>query len=232
MLPIPTIHPDDRVLMDRTRPEFSLVERAQARGLACPHLDGKVSRRAFLLGAGATLALPAVGAASTKLLAPDQALPVDPDFWSRPRELWLSRLETNESARVIYWQQGAYKLEEYVQLCRILRDTHADNTVQMDPVLLNVLAGIQAFYKAYGWNEPITITSGFRTLATNNALRSEGSARNSMHLYGKAADITLPGIPVWHLGRVKQYLSSGGVGFYPSRHFVHVDTGSSRSWNG
>jgi uncharacterized protein YcbK (DUF882 family) len=123
-------------------------------------------------------------------------------------------------------------MEQYVQLCQLLRDTHANSTVQMDVVLLNVLAGIQAFYRAYGWNEPITITSGFRTLATNKALRGEGAALNSMHLYAKAADITLPGIPVWHLGQVKQYLHAGGVGFYPSRHFVHVDTGASRSWNG
>jgi uncharacterized protein YcbK (DUF882 family) len=218
--------------MDSFSPESCLAQSALVAGLPLTRLPLVVTRRAFLLGAGAALALPVAAHAGTKLSVPDKSLPVDPDFWSKPRELWLSRLETNESARVVYWQQGAYKLEEYVQLCRILRDTHADNTVQMDPVLLNVLAGIQAFYKAYGWNEPITITSGFRTVATNNALRSEGAARNSMHLYGKAADITLPGIPVWHLGRVKQYLSSGGVGFYPTRHFVHVDTGSSRSWNG
>ena len=218
--------------MDRTNPDFRLAQSALMAGLPAPCLPLGVSRRAFLLGAGAALAIPGAARAGAKLSVPDKSLPVDPEFWSKPRELWLSRLETKESARVVYWQQGAYKLDEYVQLCRILRDTHADNTVQMDPVLLNVLAGIQAFYKAYGWNEPITITSGFRTVATNNALRSEGAARNSMHLYGKAADITLPGIPVWHLGRVKQYMSSGGVGIYPTKHFVHVDTGNLRSWTG
>ena len=65
-----------------------------------------------------------------------------------------------------------------------------------------------------------------------SALRGEGAALNSMHCYAKAADITIPGVPVWHLGRVKQYLHAGGVGFYPSHNFVHIDTGTLRAWSG
>jgi len=40
--------------------------------------------------------------------------------------------------------------------------------------------------KSQNWKEAIVITSGYRTLKTNNTLSREGAAKNSMHLYGKA----------------------------------------------
>lgn len=192
-------------------------------------LTTPLGRRAFIGGA---LACFAAAAAQSRNAQTDTPLQIDTDFWKKPRELWLRRLSTGEASRVVYWRNGQYLPDPYVALCRLLRDVSADSAVQMDPTLLDVLAGIQGYYRAYGYRDPICVTSGYRTKALNDSLRSEGAARNSMHLYGKAADITLPGIPVWHLGRVEQYLHAGGVGFYPTRHFVHVDTGRLRSWTG
>ena len=75
----------------------------------------------------------------------------------------------------------------------------------------------------------IEITSGYRTLKTNDA--SEGSARHSMHLYGKAADIIVPGAPSTLIGdMVRRFNNEGGTGIYLGRGFVHVDTGSARAW--
>jgi uncharacterized protein YcbK (DUF882 family) len=102
----------------------------------------------------------------------------------------------------------------------------------MDTTLLNVLAGLYAYYRAYGRSGPVFVTSGYRTQGSNQLLSNEGAARNSMHLYGRAADITIPGVPLEHLARVKRYLHAGGLGFYPTRHFIHIDTGSTRSWQG
>ena len=218
-----------------TPPARTLTREAQRLGIAAAPAD--FSRRDVLAGALAVLGagLPGIGQAHASPRAPTPptaSLPVDPLFWSRPRQLWLRRSATGEESRVTYWAKGAYQVDEYVALCQVLRDVRAASTVQMDVVLLNVLAGVQAYYRAYGHDEPILVNSGFRTRATNEALRSEGAVRNSMHLYGKAADITFPGIPVWHLGRVGQYLHEGGVGFYPTKHFVHVDTGAARAWSG
>lgn len=193
---------------------------------ASPPLARNFTRRAFLAAGAACLFAPD-GA------APHHALPqVDRDFWRRPRELFLKRLETGEQARVVYWAHGEYIPDAYAHLCWLLRDVQADKAVQMDTTLLNVMTGLQAYYLVYGVNGPLIVTSGYRTLETNQKLAGEGSARNSMHLYGRAADITLPGVPVEHLGQVKRYLHAGGLGFYPGKNFIHLDTGRPRTWRG
>jgi uncharacterized protein YcbK (DUF882 family) len=75
----------------------------------------------------------------------------------------------------------------------------------------------------------IEITSGFRTARTNDA--AEGSRRQSMHLYGKAADIIVPGASSGLIGdMVRRFNHEGGTGIYSDRGFVHIDTGSARSW--
>jgi uncharacterized protein YcbK (DUF882 family) len=184
-----------------------------------------ITRRFFLAGClGVPLLTPLQSAVASTYL--------DPDFWSRPRELWLQRLETAEGMRVCYWAEGQYRPEAYTQLCWLLRDVRAGQAVQMDTTLLNVLAGLYAYYRAYGRSGPVFVSSGYRTQSTNRLLSAEGAARNSMHLYGRAADITIPGVPLEHLARVKRYLHAGGLGFYPGRHFIHIDTGSTRSWQG
>jgi len=189
-------------------------------------------RRALLVGTVAAIATISTATLASEPGSPMGPLPVDTEFWVKPRELWLKRLATGEERRVVFWQNGSYLTHQYIALCQLLRDVNTNSAVQMDPTLLDVLAGLQGYYRAYGFTEPICVTSGYRTAASNSALRAEGAVRNSMHLYGKAADITFPGVPVWHLGRVKQYLHAGGVGFYPSHHFVHIDTGRLRSWMG
>ena len=154
------------------------------------------------------------------------------DFWEQPRRLRLYRPTTRESADVVYWEGGQLNYDGYYQACCLLRDTHQNQAVQMDSTLLDVLCGVQGYYKAYGFDSPILINSGFRTVKTNNSLLSEGAAKNSMHLYGKAADIRMPNIPAKHLGQVGLYFRQGGVGFYESKNFVHLDTGRLRVWRG
>lgn len=192
-----------------------------------PRAPDGLTRRAFLAAGAACLA-------SSTAFAAEPSVPpqVDPNFWRRPRELSVKRLETGEQARAVYWANGEYIQDGYTRLCWLLRDVRAKQAVQMDTTLLNVLTGLQAYYLAYDVKGPLIVTSGFRTMETNKKLAGEGAARNSMHLYGRAVDITLPGIPVEHLGKVKQYLHAGGLGFYPTKHFIHLDTGKARTWRG
>jgi uncharacterized protein YcbK (DUF882 family) len=49
-------------------------------------------------------------------------------------------------------------------------------------------------------------------------------------MVGKAIDIRLPGVKLDHLRSAAASLKLGGVGFYPSSNFVHVDTGRVRYW--
>lgn len=75
-------------------------------------------------------------------------------------------------------------------------------------------------------NTPLAINSGFRTYSHNKAV---GGAKNSMHMYGLAADV----VPkngdvrgVYNLA-VKILKNTGGVGLYDS--FVHIDVRSKMS---
>ena len=68
--------------------------------------------------------------------------------------------------------------------------------------------------------------------ATNEKLRqySSGVAKFSLHMEGRAADIYIPGVPVRELQKAALLLQAGGVGFYGTRGFVHIDTGPVRHW--
>lgn len=157
---------------------------------------------------------------------------IPPDFWSRPRELWLRRQGTSDEVRVVYWKDGKLLSEGYWAACSLLRDVRANVMTAIDPTVLDVLRGISGYYQAWNWPHPIVATSGYRTANTNDKLSKEGAAKNSMHLFGKAVDLFVPGIPSTDIGKLGQYLQQGGVGFYPDRGFTHLDTGKLRSWQG
>ena len=84
-------------------------------------------------------------------------------------------------------------------------------------------------------DQPYHIISGYRSPQTNAMLRERGGshagvASQSLHMVGKAIDIRLPGVTLDHLRSAAASLKRGGVGFYPSSNFVHVDTGRVRYW--
>jgi uncharacterized protein YcbK (DUF882 family) len=59
---------------------------------------------------------------------------------------------------------------------------------------------------------------------------SSGVAEHSQHLLGKAIDVRLSGYSTRRLSEHARALALGGVGFYASSDFVHIDTGRVRSW--
>lgn len=80
---------------------------------------------------------------------------------------------------------------------------------------------------------PVHVLSGLRCAKHNKAV---GGVKNSQHLTGKAADIRVDGLTAKQLGAIvldDPILSRGGVGVYPSKGFVHVDTrGYAARWVG
>lgn len=77
-------------------------------------------------------------------------------------------------------------------------------------------------------NPLITINSAYRTARRNAHI--EGAALNSMHIHGKAVDITVRGIENWQVAEMAKHFNGGGVGHYNT--FTHVDTGRLREWRG
>lgn len=204
--------------------------------LTPPHL----SRRDFLgaaAGVGASLILPGMAHAgpvqsfgsssggSTSLNASQQN---NAAFWAQPRVINLKRRQNNEVINLSYFKDGKINVEAYQRICWMMRDLKMNKTTQIDIRLLDLICAMQAWVGFYGYRKPFLVTSGYRTPEYNSTL--EGAARNSMHLYGKAADLIFPDLPVSYIGKLAQHYTAGGVGFYPSSGFVHVDTGRVRSW--
>ena len=80
----------------------------------------------------------------------------------------------------------------------------------------------------------IDVVCGYRTPWSNEFLRTRrphtGVAQHSLHMQAEAIDIRLPGIPTSELRDAALRLHRGGVGYYRSSDFVHVDVGRVRRW--
>lgn len=91
--------------------------------------------------------------------------------------------------------------------------------------LLPLCETLEVIREALG-GKPIKVGSGYRDPAYNKAI---GGALRSQHMQGRAADITVKGVPqakvhatileLWKAGKLPKL---GGLGDYPGR-FVHVD---------
>lgn len=143
------------------------------------------------------------------------------------RSLWLVRGDV--AVRRTYWTPAnGYDGDAYKEICWLLRDVQANKSFAMSPRLLDVLCGLQNWLAHSGVRGPIHVNSAYRTFATN--IRTEGSALNSRHLIGKAADIRVPGVTLARLAGMASLFGKGGVGMYVNKGFVHVDTGDERIW--
>ncbi|MEV0495464.1 D-Ala-D-Ala carboxypeptidase family metallohydrolase [Streptomyces atratus] len=94
---------------------------------------------------------------------------------------------------------------------------------------LRTMWKLEAMRHAMG-DVPLTVTSGFRSTACNNAV---GGASNSRHLYGDAADLV--GSPtLCQLAQRARYQGFGGIfgpGYPDHNDHTHVDGRTSRSWS-
>lgn len=216
------------------------------------------SRRTFLqhgLGLAALGAVPLIGQAAkaapadqsasgelTTTMAPPpdifDAQALDLEFWVKPRVLELTRPQSGERAKLLYWKDGEVIDAAYQELCHILRDVNGKETAPIDPKLLETLWGTQAFVARYGMAQPLEVLSGFRTAKSNARLREAGvpAARQSLHIQGRAADIRLATLNEEVLGGLVRSFQQGGVGFYyragPRGGWIHADTGLNRTWKG
>jgi uncharacterized protein YcbK (DUF882 family) len=55
-------------------------------------------------------------------------------------------------------------------------------------------------------------------------------ARHSLHMQADAIDVRLPGTKISVFRDAALALHRGGVGYYPSSDFIHVDVGRVRRW--
>ena len=146
---------------------------------------------------------------------------------SRGLSFWHTH--TGKSLSVEYKIDGQFQPEALMQIRELLADWRDGEQFDIDPDLLDALYLIQ---KATGSTGRFEIISAYRSPKTNEMLRahSNGVARNSQHLLGKAIDVRLSDVDSKKLQETALRLSLGGVGYYKKSNFVHIDTGRVRSW--
>jgi len=148
---------------------------------------------------------------------------------TKMKELAFYNLHTDEKLRVTFWKDGGYDRTALGKINHILRDFRSGDVYPMSPNLIDLLHDLQAKLHT---DTPIEIISGYRSPKTNAMLvsHSDGVARRSYHMQGLATDIRMSGVSLRKLQMQALFMSRGGVGFYPSSDFVHVDVGPVRRW--
>jgi uncharacterized protein YcbK (DUF882 family) len=148
---------------------------------------------------------------------------------SPERRLALYSTHTGESVDVVYRVGADYVAESLAEIDRVLRDHRNNEVLAIDPSLLDLLHELGTRVNAA---TPFHVVSGYRSPATNRLLaaHSEGVAKHSLHMDGKAIDIRVPGRDLSTLHRAAVALRLGGVGYYSRADFVHVDVGRVRYW--
>ncbi len=145
------------------------------------------------------------------------------------RHLDFFHTHTGEHLNVVYKRGDEYVPEGLRDANAFLADFRNGKSVNIDPHLLDLLYDLRETLGSEGTYEVI---SAYRSPETNEMLRgrSTGVAQNSQHLYGKAIDIRLTDVALSKLHDTAIAMQRGGVGYYASSNFVHIDTGRVRRW--
>jgi len=151
-----------------------------------------------------------------------------------PREYRLRFFHTHTGERldIVYRRGDQYIPEALNELDHFLRDHRTGDVHHFDPRLFDLLHDLTASLGDSG--REINVICGYRTPWSNEFLRARsphtGVAQHSLHMQAEAIDIRLPGIPTSELRDAALRLHRGGVGYYRSSDFVHVDVGRVRRW--
>jgi uncharacterized protein YcbK (DUF882 family) len=194
-----------------------LESRSARKTLSNPEqlLPISLGRRHFLAGAGISLFAPKPVLASA----------------GGARTLAFDNLHTGEKLEIDYWVNGRYLPDALAEVDHVLRDFRTGEVHPIAPDLLDLLALLRTQLETV---QPVSVISGYRSPLTNARLRGEhehsGVASRSLHMRGMAIDIRVPGrsLAAVHTAALAQ--RGGGVGYYPTSDFVHVDVGRVRTW--
>ncbi|PIS46998.1 MAG: hypothetical protein COT17_05705 [Elusimicrobia bacterium CG08_land_8_20_14_0_20_51_18] len=139
--------------------------------------------------------------------------------------LTIIRKDTGEKATVEYRDKdGAYLEGAGDKIKKLLRCSLDDEEIKIPLKLAELLDAIEDRFGKMG----IVLLSGYRSRELNK--KTPGAATESLHMLGWAADIRIYGYSSRKLRDFARKLKVGGVGYYPSMGFIHVDIGKVRYW--
>jgi uncharacterized protein YcbK (DUF882 family) len=160
------------------------------------------------------------------------AIPVVPAAYAtQPYRLHLHNLHTLEDIDIVYRIGDNYQPDAVALLNFFLRDHNTNDVKAYDPREFDLLHDV--LIRLRRPDALIDVVCGYRTQETNEILRASsrgGVAEHSQHILGHAIDIRIPGSTTPRIRNAALSLNEGGVGYYPTSHFVHVDVGAIRTW--
>ena len=154
--------------------------------------------------------------------------PTTPDDHS----IELYNTHTRATVKVVYKHGDQFDAAALEQLNKVLIDHRSGETHPMDPKLFDQLHDLAL---AAGVAPRYEIISGYRSPESNSSMSARpgsGVSKNSLHMQGRAMDVRLKGVTVEKLRDLALAAKRGGVGYYQRSQFVHIDTGSFRTWIG
>jgi uncharacterized protein YcbK (DUF882 family) len=183
--------------------------------------DASVERRTFLR-TGLTLSMSAL--LSVGAIKPALALPTGGEY-----RVHLKNSHTNEIFSGTYRVGNKYLPQAFERINYVLRDFRANEVFPIDPRAIDIIAIV---HKMTGKSDPYSVLSGYRNAKTNAMLRSHGDgvAKHSLHMSGQAIDVRMEDVSPARIRDLATKLKAGGVGYYPRSGFVHMDSGSFRTW--
>lgn len=187
-----------------------------------PFTRRQLIQTAIAAGAGVTMARFA--------LAKGEAVSETPELLERHLE--LHNTHTNETVSVVYRRGTEYIARAIDSLRHVMRDHRNGASHDIDVALYDQLYDLA---QAAGCDARYQIISGYRSAESNAQMAARpgsGVAKRSMHIEGRAIDVRLNGCTCSKLHDLALAAARGGVGYYRSSDFVHLDTGRFRTWNG
>ena len=150
--------------------------------------------------------------------------------FSTHRTLAFQNPHTGDKLSLTYFEKGRYLSDALDEISFLLRDYRTGDVHAIDPELLDQLHDLK---QILALNQPFDIVCGYRSPLTNAQLHAEhsGVASNSFHMHGRAIDIRIERFDLRRIHNAALAMHRGGVGYYPDSNFIHLDTGSFRTWS-
>jgi uncharacterized protein YcbK (DUF882 family) len=148
------------------------------------------------------------------------------------RAIKLFNTHTNETVSVVFKRGDDFDAKALEKLNHVTLDHRSGESHEMDAGLFDQLFDLA---QACGVAPDFEVISGYRSPESNAkmaAREGSGVAKKSLHMQGRAIDVRLRKCATSKLRDLALEAKKGGVGYYQRSDFVHVDTGSFRTWTG
>ncbi|MDN5568363.1 MAG: DUF882 domain-containing protein, partial [Paracoccus sp. (in: a-proteobacteria)] len=157
-----------------------------------------LSRRGFLIAASAAACCAGVTRAQAGMMQYSTGL------------FSMRSSHTGESLHVQFRSATGYDGDALRQIDWFMRDWRMKESKPFDARTLEMMSAIRNFV---GSSAPFVLTSGYRSAATNDMLRSKGikAARHSLHMQAQAVDLCLDGYSIKGLAQAASSCGAGGI---------------------